>query len=136
MWRVQVKKKKKTPSKLDYTVPTPIIKSHAVFTGGKTHQHGVHGEITPGETLLGHFVKADRTVCHLPSSKLHREVNSQRFCYFHEPFNVASKDIHIIYHSETSQKTPFAESFLKNPVYFLFFPPLFEAKEIQINRFF
>lgn len=89
----------------------------------------LHGEITPVGNLFRHFVKADRTVYHLPSSKLHREVNSQRFCYFHEPFNVASKDIHIIYHSETSQKTPFAESMLKNPVYFLFFPPSLKQKK-------
>lgn len=30
---------------------------------------------------------------------------SQRACYFHEPFNVASIDIYNIYHLEVSQKT-------------------------------
>lgn len=70
-------------------------------------------------------------------SMLNREgtVNSQRACYFHEPFNVASKDISIIYHSEASQKTLFGERMLKNPVCFPFSPSKSEAKS-QINLFF
>lgn len=70
-------------------------------------------------------------------SMLNREgtVNSQRACYFHEPFNVASKDISIIYHSEASQKTLFGERMLKTPVCFPFSPSKSEAKS-QINLFF
>lgn len=70
-------------------------------------------------------------------SMLNREgtVNSQRACYFHEPFNVASKDISIIYHSEASQKTLFGERMLKTPICFPFSPSKSEAKS-QINLFF
>lgn len=70
-------------------------------------------------------------------SMLNREgtVNSQKACYFHEPFNVASKDISIIYHSEASQKTLFGERMLKTPVCFPFSPSKSEAKS-QINLFF
>lgn len=71
---------------------------------------------------------------------LYREgtVNSQRACYFHEPFNVASKDIYIIYHSEMSQKTHLQRACLKTPVCFLFFSPPSPTlkRKIQINLFF
>lgn len=62
-------------------------------------------------------------------SELYREgtVHSQRACYFHEPFNVASKDICIIHHSEASQKTPFV---------FCFSPPLTLRQKPNKSLFF
>lgn len=63
-------------------------------------------------------------------SLLYREgtVHSLRACYFHEPFNVASKGIYIIYHSEASQKNPYTHSV---PVYCLFF-----SQALTLKHFF
>lgn len=63
-------------------------------------------------------------------SLLYREgtVHSLRACYFHEPFNVASKGIYIIYHSEASQKNPYTHSL---PVYCLCF-----SQALTLKHFF
>lgn len=69
---------------------------------------------------------------------LYREgtVNSQRACYFHEPFNVASKDIYIIYHSEMSQKTHLQRACLKTLFVSCFFSPLSNSEAKNSNKSF
>lgn len=77
--------------------------------------------------ILSQQIK-QRTIYHHQST-LYRDgtVNSQRACYFHEPFNVASKDIYIIYHSEASQKTLLHRACCLFPV---FSPQLWSNKNI------
>lgn len=69
---------------------------------------------------------------------LYREgtVNSQRACYFHEPFNVASKDIYIIHHSEMSQKTHLQRACLKTLFVSCFFSPLSNSEAKNSNKSF
>lgn len=86
----------KTASERDYTVSTAIILSPAVFAGGKTQQRCTRQE----RRLSPIYLHQSRTV------------TPQRSGYFHEPFNVASADIQIIYHPEASQRGPAADNAL------------------------
>ena len=121
---------------------TPITESHAgTAPRSLQREHTDTGKITQDEasSVLRYFVKADRTAYHLThhQSLLHRDgtVSSQKACYFHEPFNVASKDIYIIYHSGASQKPLLHKACQKPCLFPVFFSPPTLKKKLQINLF-
>lgn len=87
---------RKTASERDYAVSTAIITSPAVFAGGKTQQRRTRKERRPSPIYLHQSCT----------------VTPQRSGYFHEPFNVASLDIGVIYHPAASLRGPAADNTL------------------------
>lgn len=135
MCRTQVK----TPALHDNTLSSAGLQSsftvtpmqHCALWRGKTLTEGKLLRMKPSPGLWDFFsplIKQWSIYHH--QSLLYREgtVHSLRACYFHEPFNVASKGIYIIYHSEASQKNPYTHSL---PVYCLFF-----SQALTLKHFF
>lgn len=111
MWRVQVKKTKNKTHPASGT--TPCQHQSLKVTPRSVEKKAVVSKQMEQRSIWRHQSAA----------------NPRRANSFHEPLHVASEDMRFIYHSQASQRSPFAESALKTP----FTPCNTKSKQISLS---